>query len=96
MIFLLSWAVNMWHLDFIYIHVQFYVFQGQLCDYCDPSKPEQNHSIAYAIDGTERWWQSPPLSRGNEFNEVHIVINLEQVQLSDPQFLLKIAHFYSQ
>ena len=57
----------------------FFWFQGQLCDYCDPSNPEQNHSIAHAIDGTERWWQSPPLSRGEEFNEVDIVINLEQV-----------------
>ena len=57
----------------------FFCFQGQLCDYCNPSNPGQNHSIAYAIDGSERWWQSPPLSRGEEFNEVDIVINLQQV-----------------
>uniref|UniRef100_T1J097 Laminin subunit alpha n=1 Tax=Strigamia maritima TaxID=126957 RepID=T1J097_STRMM len=54
------------------------IIQGQVCDYCDPSNPELNHSPQHAIDGTEKWWQSPPLSRGNSFNEVNLTIDLGQ------------------
>uniref|UniRef100_A0A4W3JCR8 Laminin, alpha 5 n=1 Tax=Callorhinchus milii TaxID=7868 RepID=A0A4W3JCR8_CALMI len=32
-----------------------------------------------AIDGTERWWQSPPLSRGLEYNEVNVTLDLGQL-----------------
>lgn len=35
-----------------------------------------------AIDGTERWWQSPPLSRGLGYNEVDVTLDLGQVRLS--------------
>ncbi|XP_053280065.1 laminin subunit alpha-5, partial [Pleuronectes platessa] len=35
--------------------------------------------ITNAIDGTERWWQSPPLSRSTEFNEVNVTLNLGQL-----------------
>ena len=38
------------------------------------------HSPAYAVDGSERWWQSPPLSRGLQYNEVNLTINLGQVR----------------
>ncbi|KAH3831938.1 hypothetical protein DPMN_105211 [Dreissena polymorpha] len=54
------------------------VIQGQICDYCDPNRPRQNHSADKAIDGTEHWWQSPPLSRGDMFNQVNLTIDLEQ------------------
>ncbi|EMP35831.1 Laminin subunit alpha-5 [Chelonia mydas] len=36
------------------------------------------HPITNAIDGTERWWQSPPLSRGLEFNQVNVTLDLGQ------------------
>lgn len=36
--------------------------------------------MSNAIDGTERWWQSPPLSRGLEYNEVNVTLDLGQVQ----------------
>ena len=52
---------------------------GLSCDHCDPSTPSKNHSIEYAVDGTEKWWQSPPLSRGLQFQEVNITIDLGQV-----------------
>lgn len=39
------------------------------------------HPITNAIDGTERWWQSPPLSRSVEYNEVNVTLDLGQVGL---------------
>ncbi|KAH9496293.1 hypothetical protein Btru_018041, partial [Bulinus truncatus] len=57
------------------------LIQGQLCDYCDPSNPDKDHSVEYATDGSERWWQSPPLSRlGVELNHVNVTINLGQLR----------------
>ncbi|XP_071477998.1 LOW QUALITY PROTEIN: laminin subunit alpha-5-like, partial [Diadema antillarum] len=55
------------------------IIQGQYCDNCDPNDPAKAHPIEYAIDGTEKWWQSPPLSRGMNFNEVNVTINLGQL-----------------
>ena len=55
------------------------VIEGQLCDYCDVSDPARTHSAKYAVDGTERWWQSPPLSRGITYNEVNLTVHLGQV-----------------
>ncbi|XP_036345245.1 laminin subunit alpha-like [Rhagoletis pomonella] len=60
-------------------HVDYSVIQGQVCDYCDPNIPEKNHGAEYAIDGTEAWWQSPPLSRGMKYNEVNLTIDFGQV-----------------
>jgi len=55
------------------------LIRGQYCDYCDPSKSNKGHPADYAIDGTERWWQSPPLSRGMSYNEINLTIDLAQV-----------------
>ncbi len=60
-------------------YVAYDVMQRQICDYCNPLKPNTNHRVENAVDGTERWWQSPPLSRGLEYNHVNITINLGQV-----------------
>lgn len=54
------------------------LIQGQVCDFCDINDPKISHPPEYAIDGTERWWQSPPLSRGNKYNEVNLTIDLGQ------------------
>lgn len=54
--------------------------QGQYCDICMAANSNKAHPASNAIDGTERWWQSPPLSRGLEFNEVNITLDLGQVQ----------------
>ncbi|XP_037900995.1 laminin subunit alpha [Glossina fuscipes] len=59
-------------------HIDYSVIQGQVCDYCDPTIPEKNHAPEHAIDGTESWWQSPPLSRGMKFNEVNLTIDFGQ------------------
>lgn len=52
------------------------VIQGQQCDYCSVD----SHPVENAIDGTEKWWQSPPLSRGMKFNEVNLTIDFGQVR----------------
>ncbi|XP_075883000.1 laminin subunit alpha-5 isoform X3 [Nelusetta ayraudi] len=53
--------------------------QGQYCDVCSQSNSDRAHPITNAIDGTERWWQSPPLSRSTEFNEVNVTLDLGQL-----------------
>ena len=61
------------------VQPHFSVIQGQLCDVCDPADSQQAHPASQAVDGTERWWQSPPLSRGASFNQVNLTIDLQQV-----------------
>ncbi|KAG2458283.1 LAMA3 protein, partial [Polypterus senegalus] len=56
--------------------------QGQFCDYCNSNDPNAAHPITNAIDGTERWWQSPPLSRGLKYNEVNVTLDLGQIVVS--------------
>uniref|UniRef100_A0A8C4EWT4 Laminin subunit alpha 3 n=1 Tax=Dicentrarchus labrax TaxID=13489 RepID=A0A8C4EWT4_DICLA len=53
--------------------------QGQFCDYCNTADPSKAHPVTNAIDGTERWWQSPPLSRGPGYNEVNVTLDLGQL-----------------
>ncbi|XP_064026607.1 laminin subunit alpha-3 [Pogoniulus pusillus] len=53
--------------------------QGQFCDYCDAADPSRAHPATNAIDGTESWWQSPPLSRGLQYNEVNVTLELGQL-----------------
>lgn len=60
----------------------FEVIQGQLCDYCDPASSNQAHPAENVLDGTEKWWQSPPLSRGLQFNAVNLTIDLGQVSVN--------------
>ncbi|XP_038622372.1 laminin subunit alpha-3 [Tachyglossus aculeatus] len=50
--------------------------QGQSCDYCDAQDPDKAHPASHAVDGTERWWQSPPLSAGSHYNEVNVTLDL--------------------
>ncbi|XP_028831523.1 laminin subunit alpha-3-like [Denticeps clupeoides] len=53
--------------------------QGQFCDHCNSNDPNKAHPVTNAIDGTERWWQSPPLSRGMQYNEVNVTLDLKQL-----------------
>ncbi|CAB3226438.1 unnamed protein product [Arctia plantaginis] len=55
-----------------------HVIQGQVCDICDATIPGKNHPPEYAVDSSETWWQSPPLSRGMKYNEVNLTIDLGQ------------------
>ncbi|XP_057713314.1 laminin subunit alpha-3-like isoform X2 [Corythoichthys intestinalis] len=53
--------------------------RGQFCDYCNAADPNKAHPVTNAIDGTERWWQSPPLSKGLGYNEVNVTLDLGQL-----------------
>ncbi|XP_041858853.1 laminin subunit alpha-5 isoform X2 [Melanotaenia boesemani] len=53
--------------------------QGQYCDICSQGESDRAHPITNAIDGTERWWQSPPLSRSTEYNQVNVTLDLGQL-----------------
>lgn len=54
--------------------------QGQYCSYCNSNDPNKAHLVTNAVDGTERWWQSPPLSRSLAYNEVNVTLDLGQVR----------------
>ncbi|XP_067126672.1 LOW QUALITY PROTEIN: laminin subunit alpha lam-3-like [Centruroides vittatus] len=49
------------------------------CGICDASNPSKQHPITNAIDGTNRWWQSPTLQNGKQFEWVTITLDLKQV-----------------
>ncbi|KAJ8267959.1 hypothetical protein COCON_G00131310 [Conger conger] len=53
--------------------------QGQFCEYCNSNDPNTAHPASNAVDGTERWWQSPPLSRSLRYNEVNVTLELGQL-----------------
>ncbi|XP_037643626.1 laminin subunit alpha-3-like isoform X2 [Sebastes umbrosus] len=65
--------------------------QGQFCDYCNSVDPSKAHPVTNAVDGTERWWQSPPLSRGLGYNEVNVTLDLGQL-FHVAYILLKFAN----
>ncbi|XP_032875419.1 laminin subunit alpha-3 isoform X3 [Amblyraja radiata] len=56
-----------------------HTIQGQFCDHCLSDDAYKAHGIANAIDGTERWWQSPPLSRGLQYNKINVTLNFGQL-----------------
>ncbi|KAF8792889.1 Laminin subunit alpha-1 like protein [Argiope bruennichi] len=51
------------------------------CGLCDARSelPEHRHPIINAIDGTNKWWQSPTLQNGKHFEWVTITLDLKQV-----------------
>ncbi|CAJ0568741.1 unnamed protein product, partial [Mesorhabditis spiculigera] len=48
------------------------------CDTCDANDARRRHPVEFAIDGTRRWWQSPSLHNGLEYEKVNITIDLRQ------------------
>ncbi|VDM61018.1 unnamed protein product [Angiostrongylus costaricensis] len=54
-----------------------FVQGGHGCGHC-MAGTENEHPAENMVDGNTSWWQSPPLSRGMEFNHVNITIDLEQ------------------
>ncbi|KAK6052950.1 laminin [Cooperia oncophora] len=48
------------------------------CDICDANDPQHRHPIEFAIDGTRRWWQSPSLANGLQYEKVNVTIDLRQ------------------
>lgn len=59
---------------------------GGRCGVCDnfSRDPHKRHPINYAIDdGNNRWWQSPPLHYGEQYEYVTITLDLKQVIISN-------------
>ncbi|KAM6148377.1 laminin subunit alpha-3 [Erethizon dorsatum] len=63
----------------------------QPCDYCNSMDPEKAHPASHAIDGTERWWQSPPFSLGPEYTKVNLTLDLGHVFLV-AYVIIKVAN----
>lgn len=59
-------------------HVQMRAPQCGVCDANAPD-PDKRHPITHAIDGTPRWWQSPSLQNGPQYEWVTITLDLKQV-----------------
>ena len=60
--------------------------KGLSCSHCVPGdfgdtdgKDAKDHNIRNANDGSNRWWQSPPLSRSLKYKQVNVTIDLGQV-----------------
>uniref|UniRef100_A0A0N4ZLJ9 Laminin subunit alpha n=1 Tax=Parastrongyloides trichosuri TaxID=131310 RepID=A0A0N4ZLJ9_PARTI len=51
--------------------------EGQSCDTCEANTTYE-HPASNMVDGSNAWWQSPPLSRGKDFEKVNITIDLGQ------------------
>ncbi|XP_041356954.1 laminin subunit alpha-2-like isoform X2 [Gigantopelta aegis] len=62
-------------------HVKIFSSQNGHCDICDSRSHNRyrNHPIQNAIDGSNKRWQSPTLTRGREYNYVTITLDLGQV-----------------
>ncbi|XP_061560844.1 laminin subunit alpha-2 isoform X2 [Phycodurus eques] len=62
-------------------HVPGQPVRNPQCRFCyqNSAKPFERHPIEYAIDGTNRWWQSPSIKNGMEYHYVTITLDLKQV-----------------
>ncbi|KAK7503934.1 hypothetical protein BaRGS_00004666, partial [Batillaria attramentaria] len=59
-------------------HVRIFPAENRHCDVCDSRSENeaQRHPITNAIDGSNRWWQSPTLTNGAQYNFVTITLDL--------------------
>uniref|UniRef100_A0AAY4DVF4 Laminin subunit alpha 2 n=1 Tax=Denticeps clupeoides TaxID=299321 RepID=A0AAY4DVF4_9TELE len=64
--------------------------QCRLCN-LHSDKPFEKHPIEYAIDGTNRWWQSPSIKNGMDYHYVTITLDLQQV-FQIAYVILKVAN----
>ncbi|XP_056150110.1 laminin subunit alpha-2 [Lampris incognitus] len=62
-------------------HVPGQPFRNPQCRVCNQksAKPFERHPIEYAIDGTNRWWQSPSIKNGMQYHYVTVTLDLKQV-----------------
>ena len=51
------------------------------CDVCDSHSrsPDDAHPVTNAVDGSNSWWQSPTITKGQMYNWVTITLDLRQV-----------------
>uniref|UniRef100_A0A3Q3D5A7 Basement membrane-specific heparan sulfate proteoglycan core protein n=1 Tax=Hippocampus comes TaxID=109280 RepID=A0A3Q3D5A7_HIPCM len=65
--------------------------QCRICNQ-NSAKPFERHPIEYAIDGTNRWWQSPSIKNGMEYHYVTITLDLKQVIFQIAYVIIKAAN----
>ena len=55
--------------------------RGPQCGVCDGNSadPERTHPIWNALDNSPKWWQSPTLAQGKEYEQITVTIDLGQV-----------------
>uniref|UniRef100_A0A8C1W8S5 Laminin subunit alpha 2 n=1 Tax=Cyprinus carpio TaxID=7962 RepID=A0A8C1W8S5_CYPCA len=59
-------------------HVPGQPVKNPQCRTCN-LKSDYRHPIEYAIDGTNRWWQSPSIMNGVDFHYVTVTLDLQQI-----------------
>uniref|UniRef100_A0A671SZR7 Basement membrane-specific heparan sulfate proteoglycan core protein n=1 Tax=Sinocyclocheilus anshuiensis TaxID=1608454 RepID=A0A671SZR7_9TELE len=59
-------------------HVPGQPVKNPQCRTCN-LKSDYRHPIEYAIDGTNRWWQSPSIMNGMDYHYVTVTLDLQQV-----------------
>lgn len=61
-------------------------FRGGACGVCDAHSPDlgKRHPPSLAVDGTSRWWQSPSLATGPQYEWVTLTLDLRQVRFHPP------------
>ncbi|XP_062857847.1 laminin subunit alpha-2 [Trichomycterus rosablanca] len=62
-------------------HVPGQPVRNPQCRVCNlkSERSYERHPIEYAIDGTNRWWQSPSIKNGMDYHYITITLNLQQV-----------------
>ncbi|XP_071006528.1 laminin subunit alpha-2 isoform X1 [Oncorhynchus clarkii lewisi] len=62
-------------------HVPGQQVRNTQCRICNDNSERQfeRHPIEYAIDGTNRWWQSPSIKNGMDYHYVTVTLDLQQV-----------------
>ncbi|XP_076872711.1 LOW QUALITY PROTEIN: laminin subunit alpha-2 [Brachyhypopomus gauderio] len=62
-------------------HVPGQPVRNPQCRVCNlqSDNPHERHPIEYAIDGTNRWWQSPSIMNGMVYHYITVTLDLQQV-----------------
>uniref|UniRef100_A0A8C4Q6H7 Uncharacterized protein n=1 Tax=Eptatretus burgeri TaxID=7764 RepID=A0A8C4Q6H7_EPTBU len=53
--------------------------QGQVCEVCEAGSTELSYPATSVTDGTDRGWQSPPLSLGSKYETVNLSLAFGQL-----------------
>uniref|UniRef100_A0A3B3SLY0 Basement membrane-specific heparan sulfate proteoglycan core protein n=1 Tax=Paramormyrops kingsleyae TaxID=1676925 RepID=A0A3B3SLY0_9TELE len=60
-------------------HVPGQPVRNPQCRICNLHSEQPQHPIEYAIDGTNRWWQSPSIKNGMDYHYITVTLDLQQV-----------------
>ena len=70
--------------------------ESRRCGVCDSSEEDRSHPPHLALDGSDRWWQSPTLQYSPAYQQVTITINLKRIyQVAISIYLYIYFYIYS-